>query len=229
MTTSQSPSAGRPAPPAGWYPDPNGTGLRWWTGRAWAAQRTHGAGPVGPVTPSRPTRRRGLPWFRIAVLIIASSFAVVAVAKGQDIYRVGLDGRIEFYSRQGGAQVDGTDVRERQAEIDERVSRLEQTARERGQGQSSPEIVSIAGAWTGGSASYLIEQYGDVAVITEQSPYGITAYGVGRIAGTEFVFDYEVYDGSVGRGYLRLVDSSTLRGQFANHTYDATVEAQLNR
>jgi len=42
-----------PQPPAGWYPDPQGTGgQRWWNGSAWSAQtRATPAPPVPPVPP----------------------------------------------------------------------------------------------------------------------------------------------------------------------------------
>ena len=62
-------SSGQPAPPPGWYPDPDGTPrmVRWWSGSAWSDVAT----PAGPgvavqqspvLAPQRPPEPRPAPW-----------------------------------------------------------------------------------------------------------------------------------------------------------------------
>lgn len=62
-------SSGQPAPPPGWYPDPDGTPrmVRWWSGSAWSDVAT----PAGPgvavqqspvLAPQRPAPPREAPW-----------------------------------------------------------------------------------------------------------------------------------------------------------------------
>ncbi|RBY77300.1 DUF2510 domain-containing protein [Blastococcus sp. TF02-09] len=62
-------SSGQPAPPPGWYPDPDGTPrmVRWWSGSAWSDVAT----PAGPgvavqqspvLAPQRPAEPRPAPW-----------------------------------------------------------------------------------------------------------------------------------------------------------------------
>jgi uncharacterized membrane protein YcjF (UPF0283 family) len=48
-------------PPPGWYPDPSGDGIRWWSGAEWthhAAQQSQSAHPA-----SQPVREKR-PWWR---------------------------------------------------------------------------------------------------------------------------------------------------------------------
>ncbi|MVA74670.1 DUF2510 domain-containing protein [Auraticoccus sp. F435] len=46
-------------PPPGWYPDPDGSGERWWTGSGWGEHDRHSPGPAPqgapPPTQSRPS------------------------------------------------------------------------------------------------------------------------------------------------------------------------------
>ena len=56
---------GRPPPPAGWFPDPDGRGLRWWDGERWT-EHLAGLQPAPP-------RSGGAGW-KIA-LVIALVFA----------------------------------------------------------------------------------------------------------------------------------------------------------
>jgi hypothetical protein len=179
------------------------------------------------VVPSR-TRRR-VPWIRISVLVIATAFAAIALVRGQDVARVGLDGQIEFYSR-GTSQVDENAVRRQQSEIEDRVSSLEQSARSESDNTGAQAgTANIAGAWAGGGASYTIEQYGTSAVIVEQSTYGVTAYGIGSVSGTQFSFEFEAFDGTTGTGELNLINNQRLVGQFTNYAVNKTVDAILTR
>lgn len=41
-------------PPAGWYPDPEGQGLRWWNGRCWTEHRCHSGAITPPVEAGEP-------------------------------------------------------------------------------------------------------------------------------------------------------------------------------
>lgn len=101
-------SSGQPAPPPGWYADPDGTPgmVRWWSGSAWSDVAT----PAGPgvsvqsspvLAPQRPTaprpepwatvssgpdRRRRAPWIVAGVLgvVVAVVLALVVTRGGED-------------------------------------------------------------------------------------------------------------------------------------------------
>jgi len=89
-------SSGQPAPPPGWYADPDGTPgmVRWWSGSAWSDVAT----PTGPgvavqqspvLAPQRPAAPRPAPWVAVpeprparprrAAWIVAGVLGVVIV------------------------------------------------------------------------------------------------------------------------------------------------------
>jgi lipoprotein LpqH len=57
-------SAGRasPLPPAGWYPDPQGSRQRYWDGTRWTEHRM----------PAKPTRKR-VPWWLVVILFLIAA------------------------------------------------------------------------------------------------------------------------------------------------------------
>jgi Protein of unknown function (DUF2510) len=176
----------------GWYPDPvasdDARSLRYWDGRAWLPQTARvGDAASGASQPQNRPRRRRLvafvrfvKWGSVAAFVLS---AVVIVNAEQEVER-------------------------RQADIQERLTALEASARTQ-VGQAGVSSVDFSGWWTGDNALlYEIAQFGDAAFITEIIPqWGtISAYGEGSVAGAQFQFGFVAYDGTQGDGVLSWVD-----------------------
>ena len=63
---------GRPPPPAGWFPDPDGRGLRWWDGERWT-EHLAGLQPAAP-------RSGGAAWKIALGVVIAFAVGVAGCA-----------------------------------------------------------------------------------------------------------------------------------------------------
>lgn len=222
--------------PPGWYPDPwqGGRAQRYWDGRQWTsmtAPNEPGAPPPQTATATRGRPRRlgriltlSAAGFMLAVLVIT-----YALIRGQDIKRVSPTGDIEFYSS-GAAKLGSEQIEQQQESMEQRLSELEQQARESGGSTPSPDVVSIAGTWFGANAlRYDIRQYGSTAVIQEITAYGVTATGYGEVDAAGAVFAYQSIDGSTGVAYLELVAPDRLEGRFDNNTYGTSIYAVLAR
>jgi hypothetical protein len=73
--------SGSSLPPAGWYTDPNGNGLRWWDGERWSEYRqasTKSQPPPGAPNQSLDRSARSGQW-PIAVIVTAGLLAAVFV------------------------------------------------------------------------------------------------------------------------------------------------------
>lgn len=66
-----------PLPPAGWYPDPQGSSQRYWDGSRWTEQRM----------PAEPTRKRVPWWLVILVLIVVLLLFIGFFIFGGKIFR----------------------------------------------------------------------------------------------------------------------------------------------
>jgi hypothetical protein len=91
--------------------------------------------------------------------------------------------------------------------------------------------VDIAGEWFGDSsgATYLIEQVGDAATITEFDAFdSITAVGQGALSGDRFSFTYDSAAGIVGFGELVLDPTGTFLNGFWEDGFGRR-PAQLSR
>jgi hypothetical protein len=173
-------------------------------------------------------KRRKVPWFRLSFLLIAVAVIGLAIYHGQDVKHVGLNGEIDFYSRDGQAGPDQQEVTRRQQGIEQRLRDLEASPQREGSGTTAG-LVDLTGSWQGDNGfTYLIEQYGSEAVIEETSIYGVTAVGRGEVDGTQFDFMYEAYDGSQGSGTLVLDASGVLSGTF-NLSYGGAAHLRLAR
>jgi hypothetical protein len=73
-------------PPPGWFPDPNGQGLRWWDGRAWTEHVSPPAGAAAPAGPGEfpPERRRFRLWVGAAMIAVAAALGALALTMGDD-------------------------------------------------------------------------------------------------------------------------------------------------
>jgi Protein of unknown function (DUF2510) len=199
----------------GWYPDPvasdDARSLRYWDGRAWSPQTARvGDAASGASQPQNRPRRRRLvafvrfvKWGSVAAFVLSAAVIVNALASGQQVKSVkAMSGEVEFVS------VTEQEVERRQADIQERLTALEASARTQ-VGQAGVSSVDFSGWWTGDNALlYEIAQFGDAAFITEIIPqWGtISAYGEGSVAGAQFQFGFVAYDGTQGDGVLSWVD-----------------------
>ena len=159
---------------------------------------------------------------------------VYAIGRGQEVRTISPTS-IEFYSAAGGeGPGNGPDVaaiEANQAEIDARVEQLEEAAiAEEGAIAPAPDVADFSGLWLGGNGlEYRITQFGETIVIEEVSIYGTSATGEGTVVGDTATFSFIAYDGSFGRGDLRLSGSSTIDASFHNETYGVTSPATLVR
>jgi len=186
------------------------------------------------VAPPAPKPRRLAKLFGVstAALVLAAGFAGYAVMRGQEVKSVSPTGSIEFYSSGGGTEFSSEEIKQRQGNMDERISQLEHRAQESAEADPDPVVTSvdISGTWFGANGlSYEIAQFGAEAVIQEISTFGVTATGYGAVDGTRAVFRYEAIDGSTGVADLELVDDGTLSGTFRNDAFGTSVRAELTR
>jgi hypothetical protein len=72
---------GRPPPPPGWYPDPDGRGQRWWDGARWSAT-------VAGIQPAPPPSSSGVWWKVLLGIALAAAVGIagcaVLIATGVD-------------------------------------------------------------------------------------------------------------------------------------------------
>jgi hypothetical protein len=216
--------------PAGWHPDPLGPPgqLRWWDGSRWTAavqtpsapDRARALGPAS--TPKR--ARRTIGWAALGGFVLAVSGVVMAITRGQDVCEVSATG-VKFCESDEPSQVE-----QGQAQIDQQVSQFEEQASQLDANVDDPNAADLAGTWTSEAGfTYVIEQWGAEAVITEIGPGNLTsAVGMGTIDGNAFSFDFQAADGSFGVGELT-IDGDTLTGGFFNSTIGLSVPVVLHQ
>jgi uncharacterized protein DUF2510 len=249
VTGANRPSAEHPP---GWYPDPwhGGRQQRYWDGDRWTAMTAPARlvapsgstgpgrppGPAAAVAPAlpaaaaRPHRVGRIFSLTLAGFALAVVVVVYAVARGQDVKRVSPTGEIEFYSSGGGTEFSSEEIRQRQDGMDERLSQLEQRARDSAGSAPAATGPNLTGTWFGDNGlRYDIEQYGTAAVIQEVTVYGVTAAGYGQVDQTGVTFSYQAVDGSTGIADLTLVADDRLEGSFDNDTSGTSVPATLTR
>jgi hypothetical protein len=221
------------APPlaaAGWYADPLGPSnrLRWWDGKAWSSSVQTPAAPRSAPAP-RPApkrRRRTVAWSALGAFGLAVTGVVIAVNRGQDVCEVSAAG-IKFCENDEDAR---QEIEQAQPALEQQASVLEVEAQEEATAQTTPSLVDLNGTWTGDNGfTYVIEQFGNQAVISEIAPGGLTtAVGMGSMQDSTLTFDFEAVDGSAGTGTLQL-DGGTLRGVFANVFTGLVTTVELRR
>jgi uncharacterized protein DUF2510 len=219
----------------GWYPDPSTQGRqeRWWDGSDWTERvRSFAAPDTAP-----PTARKGgsrIPArFAVPILIVLIGGGVIAyaMARDQDVEGVKLsDSGIEVAFASSGS-VSSTEIEAKQADLEQQVRALRDNARSEASSRPPPPATTdLSGNWLSPTGlRYQIQQFGANAVITEMSPWGISAAGQGTVNGDEATFAYQAADGTTGQAVLRLTDDSTLEGTFTNHTVGTTVPVRLTR
>lgn len=168
----------------------------------------------------------------LALLLATVAVIVYAMSRGQDVREVKLsEGGLELSFAASGS-VSTREIEEKQTKLEEQVRALERRA-ERTAATKEPQpgaTADLNGDWLGANGlTYRIQQSGTHAVITEITPYGITAVGEGTVDRETATFGYQAVDGSQGRADLRLVNQSILEGTFRNLTFGTTVAVQMTR
>lgn len=178
----------------------------------------------------------GLKWFvSIAGVIIAFVALGYAMSRGQDIERIDASsGEVSFYP--GGGQEsaasseDISDIEDSQAAIDRRVEQLEAAAAQEGASADPTGVADFTGTWSATNGfTYVISQFGDAAVIQEQSLYGTTAYGEGTIDESQASFNFTAFDGSFGTASLQLTGTNQIQASFFNATYGTSSTLFMTR
>lgn len=233
------------ATPPGWYPDPVGRDgdQRYWDGQQWT-QHVHppNTPTAQPATtaaqaPAGDSRRRRtwfgqtIKWGALGGFLLIVAVVVVAIVSGQQIDTVNpRTGEIRFYTAGEAAPAAevADDIEEQQEQVEARVEQLEADVRD--EGRTDANVADFGGTWIGANGlTYVINQFGDAAVIEEQSPFGISAYGEGTVFGDVAEFQYTAYDGSVGVAELALVSPDRLSGAFHSFTYGVSTPAEMTR
>jgi hypothetical protein len=190
--------------------------------------------PVAPAqsAAARPRRFTKLFGIGMAGFLLSVVLIVYALSRGQEIKRISPTGDVEFYSSGGGTEFSSEEIQQRQEGMEQRLSELEQQARETGGSREpAPDVLDLSGIWFGanGAVSYQIDQFGTEAVIQEISAFGVTATGSGEVDDTGATFDYVAIDGSTGVADLELTSDGRLVGEFFNNAFGTSVPAELTR
>lgn len=212
---------------AGWYSDPLGPPgqLRWWDGAAWSSSvRT--APEAGAMTrPTKsPPKRRVIGWAAIGAFALGVSGVVIAVHRGQDVCEVSATG-IKFCENDDDAR---RQVEQAQPAIEEQASELQSQVQAQAVGEPVTGV-DLSGTWTGDDGfTYVIEQFGDQATITETLDGMTYGVGSGSVSGPLFTFTFNAINGSFGTGSLEL-DGDMLTGSFDNFVTGLSLPAALRR
>ncbi len=191
------------------------------------APGTDRAASAAQTRPSPPRRkRRVIGWAALGAFALGVSGVVIAVKRGQDVCEVSATG-IRFCAADDDTR---QQIEEGQPAIEERSSELQTQAQQQATGETAAGTADLSGTWLGDNGfTYVIEQFGDEAVITEIGFGGMTTMvGGGIVDGSLFTFDFQAVDGSFGTGSLEL-DGDTLTGSFDNAVSGLSVPAVLRR
>src|SRR5919109_1438821 len=117
-------------------------------------------------------------------VLVAAGVIVYAMARNQDVagVKVSDDGvEVAFAS---SSSLSSTDIAAKQNALEKSVQSLEARAQQEGAREGNETVVgarpNLTGDWRGSNGlGYRIDQYGARAVISEMSPWGISAAGEG--------------------------------------------------
>ena len=88
----------------------------------------------------------------------------------------------------------------------------------------------ISGYWySNNGLVYQVEQYGNGAVVQEESSYGVTAVGEGVVYNDRADFNYRAFNNSSGQAIFYFRSDGTILAEFNNATYGTSSQAILTR
>jgi hypothetical protein len=172
----------------------------------------------------KPKKRHPIKWTGIAIIVILGAIAIYA-AVHQGVRSINFkQGTISFQN------VRPADIKNSQPLIRSDLSAAKGRAQAQAQSVSAPSVPNISGYWYSNSGlSYYINQYGNNAVVEEESSYGITAVGEGVVYDSQADFDFRAYNGSNGLAVFYFQSNGTIDATFENYTYGTTSNAVLTR
>ena len=185
-----------------------------------------------PETPSRapasmsrqPPRRkrRRIAWAALGTFLILAIIAIYATVH-QGVRTINFkQGTISFQTLRP------SEIRQQQPRIKSEVS----AARANVQQQAVPaaSVPNISGYWYSNSGLvYYVEQYGNGAVVQEESSYGVTAVGEGVVYDDHADFNYRAFNNSSGQAIFDFRGDGTILAEFSNTTYGTSSQAILTR
>ncbi len=200
--------------------------------------------------PSSNSGAKNFLWVVVALLLIVivgynlySGFAVKKI-KISDIFTAEFAEKPQSVANPEQLQQVGADeLRQRQADLENKLAELEAQLRQQkppmvGEGAVSEEpgaaagMNALAGTWhSAQGVSYRIQQYGAAMTIQEINPiYGITAAGLGTLAGQNLQFAISTAVGTWGTAQLTLsADGRQLAGRYADLVTGLVVPLALHR
>ena len=151
---------------------------------------------------------------------------MIAVQRGQDVCEVSATG-VKFCENDADAR---QEVEQAQPAIESQASALQSQAQAQNTGETTPGLADISGTWLSDAGfTYVIEQFGTQAVLTEVGFGGMTTgVGIGFVDGPLYTFEFQAADGSFGTGSLELA-GDTLSGSFDNAVTGISTPVTLHR
>jgi hypothetical protein len=165
--------------------------------------------------------------------LLAIGVIVYAMARNQDVkgVKLGDDGvEVAFAS---SSSLSSVEIEAEQRDLEASVRSLEERARKGARTRTKPGSGvsrNLTGDWMGSNGlAYRIEQYGNRAVISEMTPWGISAAGEGQVGRDGASFVYQAADGTSGEARFQVVNRSSLEGSFTNFVSGMTTPIRLTR
>lgn len=170
----------------------------------------------------RSKKRRTIAWAAISIFTVLAAIAIYA-ALHQGVRVINFKtGTISFQN------VKPSEIQQRQPAIKSDLSMAEARAQQ----QSAPalSVPDISGYWYSNyGLTYFIQQYGNKAVMQEQSPYGLTGIAEGTVSDSSASFNFKAIDNSWGNIYLTFQGDGSMSARFENLKSHTSINALLTR
>ena len=185
--------------------------------------------PQAPAwTPRQPPRRKRhrIAWAALGTFLILAILAIYATVH-QGVRTINFkQGSISFQTLRP------SEIQQQQPRIQAEVSAARANVQQNVQQQAGPaaSVPNISGYWYSNSGLvYQVEQYGNGAVVQEESSYGVTAVGEGLVFDDHADFNYRAFNNSSGQAIFSFRSDGTILAEFNNTTYGTSSQAILTR
>lgn len=240
VTMRFNPPPNWPTPPPGWRPGPGGKpdpawdppppGWNIWVDESPDAEGAHPSGAAGKAGERRrrepvagAPERKSHPLRLIVFLFVG--LVLLAVWQGGKLTVVNLGGE-NGVSAEFAPKADA--VKQQQPELEDRLNRIESELQNRR--SAEPSAIDVSGTWLADNGyNYVFQQYGDAVAFSEESIYGVTATGQGRIDGNRLKITFQAWNLSVGTSELVLNPDGSLTGTVTNTAQGFSFPIQMFR